>query len=718
MADHLSLGEMRAIVSNEDTLAERAFELLGELSTATMLSGDDEDSRVAAAREIAIRMLEHREALAGLAPLLDSVLRQLGLFPYADQDSLSMRELLELEANRPAGLDNELVFHRVQAYVYRRLLDGENVVLSAPTSFGKSLIIDALIASGSYANVVIVVPTIALIDETRRRLSRRFGREFRVITHVGQAQGERNLFVLTQERVLDHDGLPKIDLFVIDEFYKLASTEDPERGRLLNLAFLKLHRRGGQFYFLGPNVNGLAPGLPASFRGTINFVRTDYCTVAVDVEFVRGGEDPHAKLAKICARLAEPSLIYCASPNSARKVTDALLAGDVNAHHSAQDRAVEWVGENFHAEWQVTRALARGIGIHHGRLPRALAHYMVRAFDEGAIRFLVCTSTLIEGVNTRAKNVIVFDKKIARKNFDYFTYKNITGRSGRMSQHYVGRVFLFNDPPAEKLPDVDIPVLSQPGDTATSLLVQLTDEELTERSRARLAQALDTDALSLAVVRDNVGVDIERQLSLARVLRTMPEDAAGALAWSGSPNGEQLQAVCELIWDHLADGPSWQHGVASAKQLAFKIGRLRDGADPRTLIDYELKNDWRREHGHDVDRIVDDVLDFLRHWPGHAFPRLLHVVDRIQREALSSRGLATGDYSVFGAQVESLFLPTPLAALEEYGVPLQLAARLSGNLRPDGDLDALLARLRNLDIETVDVKPFERELLADAQESL
>lgn len=718
MAEHLTLDEMRSMVADRASLADNAFTLLGQLSAASMLSTSDEDERLVGAREIAIRLLESRELLEGAAPLLDTVLRQLGLFPYVEPEALSMRELLEFEAHRPSGLDDAMVFHRVQAYVYRLLLDGENVVLSAPTSFGKSLIIDALIASGNYRNVVIVVPTIALIDETRRRLSRRFGSDYRVITHVSQALGSQNLFVLTQERVLDHDNLPPADLFVIDEFYKLGATEDPDRGHLLNLAFLKLHRAGGQFYFLGPNVNGLAPNIPPEFRGTINLVRTDYSTVAVDVKHIKKSDNPLGALAEICGTLDEPTLIYCASPASASKVASALMDGGVVAHDTAQDRAVEWLGENFHDEWLVTRAFARGIGIHHGRIPRALAHYMVRAFDEGILRFLICTSTLIEGVNTRAKNVVVFDKRVATKNFDYFTYKNILGRSGRMSQHYVGRVFLFNDPPAAELPDVDIPVLSQPDTAPTSLLVQLEDDELTDRSRERLNQDLDEDVLPTATVRDNVGVDVQRQISLARAVDSMTSYQAARLAWTGVPNGDQLRAVCELIWDHLVGDTKWQHGVASASQLAFQISRLRDGVSPRRLIEAERANTWRQEQGHDLDHIVDDILDFLRYWPGHEFPRLLGTLDRIQRSILTRRGLPTGDYSVFGAQVEGLFLPAPLSALEEYGVPLELASRLSGVLEPTGDLDALLARLRDLDVETLAVKPFERELLSDAQSSL
>ena len=80
-------------------------------------------------------------------------------------------------------------------------MDGQSVVnFSAPTSFGKSLVIDALIASGRYPNIVIIVPTIALIDETRRRLSRFRGTH--KISRIDQPAVEANIFILTQERHL------------------------------------------------------------------------------------------------------------------------------------------------------------------------------------------------------------------------------------------------------------------------------------------------------------------------------------------------------------------------------------------------------------------------------------------------------------------------------------------------------------------------------------
>lgn len=122
---------------------------------------------------------------------------------------------------------------------------GRSVVLSAPTSFGKSLIIDAVIASRRHRNIVVVVPTLALADETRRRMLK-FRDHYKVITHLSQEPEERNIFVHTQERVVENPHIRDVDFFVIDVFYKLQieeSAEGDERVVLLNHAFYRLAKR-------------------------------------------------------------------------------------------------------------------------------------------------------------------------------------------------------------------------------------------------------------------------------------------------------------------------------------------------------------------------------------------------------------------------------------------------------------------------------------------
>lgn len=202
------------------------------------------------AQSLLIRVLEHRDDFAGYSQLLNALLRETGLYPYAEPTELSIRDRLAFEFHRPAGrlADTGIVFHRVQAQIYWRLIDGENVILSAPTSFGKSLVIDALIATGKFKRVALVVPTIALIDETRKRLSR-FSDMYKIVTHASQPADPRKgtIYVLTQERVIEREDLDNLDLFVIDEFYKL----DPgggggDRAAILNHAFYKLLKTSRQ----------------------------------------------------------------------------------------------------------------------------------------------------------------------------------------------------------------------------------------------------------------------------------------------------------------------------------------------------------------------------------------------------------------------------------------------------------------------------------------
>ena len=142
--------------------------------------------------------------------------------PFADQ--------IAYEAHRPTAwsFQDDLVFHSEQAMVYERLLAGENVVLSAPTSFGKSLVIDAILAAKNFCNVAIIVPTLALMDESRRRLSH-LGDRYKIITHGTQRAAARNLWVMTQERFLEMGVPSNLDFFVVDEFYKLDPAHSDER---------------------------------------------------------------------------------------------------------------------------------------------------------------------------------------------------------------------------------------------------------------------------------------------------------------------------------------------------------------------------------------------------------------------------------------------------------------------------------------------------------
>jgi len=161
-----------------------------------------ETGEEAAARDGAIQALAELQ-VDRKAPteLLNHVLRRLGLFPYMEQSTSAWKDALAAELFRaPTGGRDAPILHRDQSLLLKRLLDGDDLAVSAPTSFGKSFVIDFFIEIKKPDRVMIVVPTIALVDETRRRLNRRFGRRYRIVTGADEEAAPKTLFILTQER--------------------------------------------------------------------------------------------------------------------------------------------------------------------------------------------------------------------------------------------------------------------------------------------------------------------------------------------------------------------------------------------------------------------------------------------------------------------------------------------------------------------------------------
>ena len=269
-----------------------------------------------AARDLLIRVLDRREQVpAPLQVMLQDLVREHGLFPYLrDIIELRLADRLAYEAHRRTLAPAEdVVFHAEQAMVFERLLAGENVVLSAPTSFGKSLVVDAILAIQDFRNAAVVVPTIALMDECRRRLSR-LRDKYKVITHSSQRLAERNLFVMTQERLLEVRNPPSMDFFVIDEFYKLDPDHSDDRANQLNIVLHQLLATGAQFYLLGPNITGLTEATGERLRAT--FISTGYTTVATDVERINvpNSELPDA-LAETCSEVGPGTLVSVGRPS-------------------------------------------------------------------------------------------------------------------------------------------------------------------------------------------------------------------------------------------------------------------------------------------------------------------------------------------------------------------------------------------------------------------
>ncbi len=708
----MDIGDLRQKLRSDFSFDEAA-QILSATSRLVNARATHDDGR-----ELVIRCLDRRDRFPeGLGQVLDGLVRSVGLLPYVvDRQPNTLEDQLLLEAHRMPIAGDARVFHTLQLQIYRELTAGRNVVLSATTSVGKSAIVDAVIAAGGHYHLAIIVPTIALIDETRRRISAQFGDQYDVVTHPTQTTSpdRQTIFILTQERALTRPDLDRVTFFVIDEFYKLdLRGDDDERSVDLNLCFHKLASNGAQFYLIGPHVDGVL-GLASSYEYL--FVPSLFSTVALDVvqyRLPRHGGEREQKLVELCAGLSSPTIVYCQSPNSAQQAANALLDSADFPPAPGLAAAIEWLAFEYPSDWIVTTALKHGIGIHHGNIPRALQQYVLRAFEGGLLNLLICTSTMIEGVNTVAENVILFDKRLNNSSLDHFTFRNIAGRAGRMRRYFVGKVFVLEEQPAPDRFTVDIAVGTQGPNAPISLLLDLEDKDLTESSSERIREVRESSPLSLKTLRLNRHVPIDQQEAIYRLITRDLHLYHDMLAWTGMPKPPQLLGVCEFIFEYFDMNILKGYGIFSGTALKAEINRVQMSRRYREVIDNFVAH---RRPDSTISDGVETALRFMRKYVSYTFPRHLMAISHIQADVFEQAGLTPGNYGLFAGMCENLFLPAGLYALDEYGVAPETARKLGP--ADFKTLDAALDYISSADLKATPLLSFELEMLDEIRSTL
>jgi hypothetical protein len=102
----------------------------------------------------------------------------------------------------------------------------------------------------------------------------------------------------------------------------------------------------------------------------------------------------------------------------------------------------EWhLGANATA----TRSASLGIFAHHADTPQGLRLSIEHAMKEGLAKFVVCTSTLAQGVNFPLKYLIVTSTRQGAERIMVRDFQNLMGRAGRAGMHTEGSV-IFSTP--------------------------------------------------------------------------------------------------------------------------------------------------------------------------------------------------------------------------------------------------------------------------------
>lgn len=418
-----------------------------------------------------------------------------------------IRRRLELSISRRSGA-------RIQANSFQRqfwteALRAKWLSVSAPTSAGKSFIVKRWIEESSADRdefkAVYVVPTRALIEEVSRDLTEDFGSGVGVHTlpwdsEIGQQSKE--VLVLTQERFhLLQQRLPLFSpsLVFIDEAQKF---DDGARGVLLQQVLDETVRREptSQIIFASPmasNPEILLDGAPKA-SATVA-IKSETVTVNQNLLFanqvrrqplnwtlslVTSGKAKVCGSFKLSARPTPQSkrlplvavalgghrsgnVVYVNGAADAEKTAKQIYEALGDECDLSDDEDIvalrEFASTAVHSQFLLEEVLRRGVAFHYGNMPLLLKSEIERLFKKEKIHYLVCTSTLLEGVNLPCKNIFVRGPRKGRGQImsppDFW---NLAGRAGRWGKEFQGNIVCVDTSNPRQWPTLPATRVQQP----------------------------------------------------------------------------------------------------------------------------------------------------------------------------------------------------------------------------------------------------------------
>ena len=628
-----------------------------------LLQGQESD-----ARNHLIKLLDYMSIHdIKYTPIVNALIREVGLYPYMDESTTNWNDAFVYNLFKvDVGLEEDKALHREQYRLLSALLEGKNIAVSAPTSFGKSFVVDAFIRIRKPKNVMIIVPTIALTDETRRRIYKKFAHEYNIITTTDSTLSERNIFIFPQERALHYiDVLESIDILIIDEFYKSSKLFEKERAANLIKAIIKIGQKAKQRYYLAPNISSIDDN---PFTQDMDFMKTDFNTVYLTIndyysnilnDNVKKGE----KFLELINEIEGKTLIYAGSITNINKVSDLLLANICEEQSDLLKSFSDWLGKNYDYSWYLTLLIKRGIGVHNGQLHRSLSQIQVKLFEEeyGGINKLISTSSIIEGVNTSAENVIVWATSGRGLKFNNFSYKNLMGRAGRMFRHFIGHIYVLAKPPVNTDTQLNIPF---PEEILGTLDKEKCNKVLTREQVAKISEYDHEMESIMGEVYYTYKNDSVIQSQDGNLIRYI----AGKL--HDNPNGWS-----EIQWLNNKNVDNWDSALY--KLLSLQPGNWAAPYKEYVAFVKVLTKNW-------TSTIPDLLLELEQYNIG------LDQFFKLERNVAFNLSALVGDFnklqqvilkrgydiSTFGNKLSSAFLPPVVYALEEYGLPRMISRKI------------------------------------------
>lgn len=340
---------------------------------------------------------------------------------------------------------NNFILHPFQVEILNKLNDGKNLIVSAPTSFGKTAsIFEYLNMNRNKINIILIIlPTIALRNEYLEKIALSIP-EHKIITNSNKIEKyEKFCLILTHEKFVEYFSKIKtdnldIDLLVIDEIYKLQNESNDDRMYSMSLAYLTAIKLSKQYIFLGPFINSIK--LPDI--NNFEILKYDYSPIAIEIAYQDNFDLTSAKNNILPG---EKTMMYFSNKKELLDFAEQYIQNNtVTTNNDLIKYISEEYDEKWIDEWSVLKAISHGIGVHYNELPSFIKEYVINSYNNSNnTMLLLSTSTLLEGVNTSTKKLLITSKKIGNKDLSDFEFWNLVGRAGRLGKYKVGKVTYF-----------------------------------------------------------------------------------------------------------------------------------------------------------------------------------------------------------------------------------------------------------------------------------
>uniref|UniRef100_A0A8B9ZAJ1 DNA polymerase theta n=1 Tax=Anas platyrhynchos TaxID=8839 RepID=A0A8B9ZAJ1_ANAPL len=387
-----------------------------------------------------------------------------------------------------------------------QVLEGKNLVYSAPTSAGKTLVAELLILKRvleTRKKALFILPFVSVAKEKKCYLQALFQEvDVKVEGYMGSISpvgrfSSLDVAVCTIEkanglinRLIEENQMDSLGVVVVDELHMLG---DSHRGYLLELLLTKVRyvtEKAAKRWIASSVIVGMSATLP-NLRVLASWLDAElYCTDFRPVplmewvkignniydssmnlvrEFqpklqLKGDEDHIVSLCYETVCDGHSVLLFCPSKNWCEKLADiiarefySLQQADSCARNSSLSPVVvdrEGIDEVLDQlkrslsglDSVLQRTLPWGVAFHHAGLTFDERDIIEGAFRQGLIRVLAATSTLSSGVNLPARRVIIRTPMFGGKLLDILTYKQMAGRAGRKGVDTEGESILVCKP--------------------------------------------------------------------------------------------------------------------------------------------------------------------------------------------------------------------------------------------------------------------------------